>query len=263
MLDFYVVIDWYHVWCLVSIRLSIEPETFTGEMLRVEFRGVKNSDNWIGEGEIETLLPALSNQFFGERFVKVFLFVAEEESKSNFPWKVDRSDEPVVYTEENEEKDDDDEKNKQSSGVKFSIGFNDEDTNEIVDEDEEEHFKEKGHKQNRHKKKTSRHQDKFERRPSENFVNLADESGNLQEADLEEIAGHRFEKTKGGAVSKISHNKRSMIKIGREDVEMVGKDMKMMSRLGYGFKSELDHTPHALFIEMDELEGEEWEERAR
>jgi len=41
------------------------------------------------------------------------------------------------------------------------------------------------------------------------------------------------------------------------------QDMKMMSRLGYGFKSELDHTPHALFIEMDELEGEEWEERAR
>merc|ERR1712224_983673 len=54
-----------------------------------------------------------------------------------------------------------------------------------------------------------------------------------------------------------------MIKIGREDVELVGQDMKMMSRLGYGFKSELDHTPHALFIEMDELEGEEWEERAR
>ena len=78
-------------------------------------------------------------------------------------------------------------------------------------------------------------------------MNLAD--GNLKEADLEEIAGHRFEKTKGGAVSKISHNKQSMIKIGREDeyVEMVGKDMKMMSRL----------TPHVLFIEMDELKGEE------
>jgi len=185
---------------------------------------------------------------------------AEEEKKSNFPWKVDRSDEPVVYTEENEEKDDDDEKNKQSGGVKFSIGFTEEEANEIVDEDEEEHFKEKGHKQNRHKKKTSRHQD---RRPSENFVSLADESGDLQEADLEEIAGHRFEKTKGGAATKFSHGKRSMIKIGREDVEMVGQDMKMMSRLGYGFKSELDHTPHALFIEMDELEGEEWEERAR
>ena len=68
-------------------------------------------------------------------------------------------------------------------------------------------------------------------------MDLADESGYLQEADLEEIAGHRFEKTKGGAVSKINYNKRSMIKIGREDVEMVGK--------------------------MDELKGEEWEERAR
>ena len=94
-------------------------------------------------------------------------------------------------------------------------------------------------------------------------MSLADESGDLQEADLEEIAGHRFEKTKGGAATKFSHGKRSMIKIGREDVEMVGQEMKMMSRLGYGFKSELDHTPHALFIEMDELEGEEWEERAR
>jgi len=52
-------------------------------------------------------------------------------------------------------------------------------------------------------------------------VDLADESGYLQE-----IAGHRFENTKGGAVSKINHNKRSMIKIGREDVEMVGKDMR-------------------------------------
>ena len=42
---------------------------------------------------------------------------------------------------------------------------------------------------------------------TENFVNLADQSGNLQEADLEKIAGHKFEKTKGGAVTKISHNK--------------------------------------------------------
>ena len=28
MLDFFEEIDWYHVWCLVSIRLSIESETF-------------------------------------------------------------------------------------------------------------------------------------------------------------------------------------------------------------------------------------------
>ena len=70
--------------------------------------------------------------------LKILFFAAEEEKQSNFPWKVDRSDEPVVYTEENEEKDDDDEKNKQSGGVKFSIGFTEEEANEIVDEDEEE-----------------------------------------------------------------------------------------------------------------------------
>ena len=31
----------------------------------------------------------------------------------------------------------------------------------------------------------------------------------------------------------------------------------------YGHQSELDHTPHELFVEMDELEGEQWVERAR
>ena len=31
----------------------------------------------------------------------------------------------------------------------------------------------------------------------------------------------------------------------------------------YGFQSALDHTPHELFVEMDELEGEQWVERAR
>ena len=31
----------------------------------------------------------------------------------------------------------------------------------------------------------------------------------------------------------------------------------------YGHQSTIDHTPHELFVEMDELEGEEWVERAR
>ena len=62
MLDFFKVIDWYHVWCLVSIRLSIESETFTSEMLRVGFKGVKKGDNWNGDlRETETLLPTSSS----------------------------------------------------------------------------------------------------------------------------------------------------------------------------------------------------------
>ena len=66
MLDFFKEIDGYHVWCLVSIRLSIESEseTFTSKMLGVGFKGVKNSDNWNGDlRETETLLPTSpSNQ---------------------------------------------------------------------------------------------------------------------------------------------------------------------------------------------------------
>ena len=99
------------------------------------------------------------------------------------------------------------------------------------------------------------------RKMSQDYVNLADESGNLQEADLEEIAGHRFEKTK--ATSHKFTKKAPVIKIGKEDIEKIGQDMKLMTTMGYGYNSELDHSPHALFIELDELEGEAWEERAR
>ena len=35
------------------------------------------------------------------------------------------------------------------------------------------------------------------------------------------------------------------------------------SAVHYGHRDTLDHTPHELFVEMDELEGEAWVERAR
>ena len=38
---------------------------------------------------------------------------------------------------------------------------------------------------------------------------------------------------------------------------------KQPRALGYGFQKAADHTPHQLFVEMDELEGEEWVEKAR
>ena len=184
-------------------------------------------------------------------------FPGSGDNISSFPWKYDRSDEPVVYTEETEEMQI--EEKGAGGGVKFQVGIVEDDE----DEDEEEHFREKGHRQNRHKKKSSRQEKSMtERKMSEDYVNLADESGHLQEVDLEEIAGHRFEKAKVSA-PKYSHKKQSLIKIGAEDVKQIGRDIRMLNTLGYGFNEELDHTPHALFIEMDELEGDEWEERAR
>jgi len=180
----------------------------------------------------------------------------EGESTTSFPWKTERHDEPVVYTEDAEEEEEEDDTNKHS-GVKFSIGFGgDDEPEEPEDADEDEHHKEKGYRQNRHKKTRKA----GPRKMSTDYASLADESGNLQEADLEEIAGHRFEKTKGPSVHQP---KRSVMKIGRDELEDIGKDVRMMKSLGYGYDSELDHTPHALFIEMDELDGDQWEERAR
>ena len=155
---------------------------------------------------------------------------------------------------------------KQPSGVKFSIG-------EVIDDDEdieeEEHHKEKGHRRaSHHKKKVSKIEkhssnEDAKRKKSKEVKSLADESGNLQEADLEEIEGHRFEKSKGLSVPKYSHNKRNVLKIGREDIEMMGQGGERERTFGYGHRTDIDHSPHPLFIEMDELEGEEWQERAR
>ena len=178
------------------------------------------------------------------------------------PWKLSREDEPVKYTEEKETEPESQENVKQA-GVKFSIG-------EVVDDDEdleeeEEHHKEKGYRRvSHHKKKISKSERQISNEDGKmktEATTLADESGNLQEADLEEIEGHRFEKAKGLSVPKYSHNKRNVLKIGREDLEMEGTEKERT--FGYGHRTDIDHSPHPLFIEMDELEGEEWQERAR
>jgi len=69
---------------------------------------------------------------------------------------------------------------------------------------------------------------------------------------LEEMEEHRFEKSLGLSVPKYSLSKRKVLRM-----EDTGEAE------GYGQRTEIDHSPHPLFIEMDELEGEEWQERAR
>ena len=161
----------------------------------------------------------------------------------------------MKYTEEKETLVVDDDP--QSSGVKFSIGFMEDDEDP---EEEKEHHKERGHRRaSHHIKKISKTEKQFanedaKRKKSKEATSLADESGNLQEVDLEEIEGHRFEKS----VPKYSHShNKKVLKIGRDDMEMGERTF------GYGHRTDIDHTAHPLFIEMDELEGEEWQERAR
>ena len=46
-------------------------------------------------------------------------------------------------------------------------------------------------------------------------------------------------------------------------VQEFGKHERNARAAGYGFQKQLDHTPHNLFVEMDELEDNEWVEKAR
>ena len=46
-------------------------------------------------------------------------------------------------------------------------------------------------------------------------------------------------------------------------VQDFGRQEKATRSAGYGFQKDLDHTPHNLFVEMDELEQDEWVEKAR
>jgi len=222
--------------------------------------------------------------------------VEPEESKLSLPWKIARDDDPVLYSEEwsgspgqepvlsdrdhgdksdtPEAVSDDKEGHPRSGGVKFHIG---------EDEDKEDPNDEQEYKKNHRKSSgSSRKGNKKERLPpdvqlemrrrqgselhekmSQNVLYEEDDVENLKEGDIEEIAGHRFEKAKGISKHKISHPKPGMVRVGHSEIKDIGKDLKMMSSMGYGYKTELDHSPHELFVEMDELEGEEWVERAR
>jgi len=209
-----------------------------------------------------------------------------EEPKESLPWKIARDDAPVLSSEEwssasdpvfsdrdHAEKSDTPEDNSEEAhtkrgGVMFTVG----------PEDREEDVHDEDYKKNHRKVSGSRKKDRhhpevsleMRRRPgselqlSENVLH-EDDDENLKEGDLEEMAGHRFEKSKGMTKHKISHghHKPHMVRVGHEEAKDIGKDMKMMKSMGYGFRTELDHSPHELFVEMDELEGEEWVERSR
>ena len=114
-----------------------------------------------------------------------------------------------------------------------------------------EHHKEKGYRRSSHHKKKVSKSEKFPSNLPE-VRTLEGESSYLQEADLEEMEEHRFEKSLGLSVPKYSLSKRKVLRM-----EDTGEAE------GYGQRTEIDHSPHPLFIEMDELEGEEWQERAR
>jgi len=222
--------------------------------------------------------------------------VEPEESKESLPWKIARDDDPVVYSEDwsavtghepvlsdrdhgdksdtPEEGSEEKEAPSKRGGVMFHIGEDEEKDEAHDDEYKKNHRKTSGSrksgKKDRHHPEVQlemrrRQGSELHDKIAENVLYEEDDVENLKEGDIEEIAGHRFEKSKGMTKHKISHghHKPHMVRVGANEAKDIGKDMKMMSSMGYGFRTELDHSPHELFVEMDELEGEEWVERSR
>ena len=220
----------------------------------------------------------------------VINFAEPEEAKERLPWKLARDDDPVLYSEEwssqepvlsereyadksdtPEDISEDKEEHSKKGGVMFSIG-GDEEKDEHDEDYKNTHRKMSGSKKSGKKEKhhpevslEMRRRQGSELHMAENVLYEEEDVENLKEGDIEEIAGHRFEKSKGMTKHKISHghHKPHMVRVGHDEATEIGKDMKMMKSMGYGFRTELDHSPHELFVEMDELEGEEWVERSR
>jgi len=201
----------------------------------------------------------------------------EQQAAPTLPWKAS-SDRPVLDSEHaysaqfptqesvtppvfSVEKEPDQEKKKVDlGGVKFTLGG--EDSKEEALEDHS------GHRQYRRPssqlRKGKKEEENWKRIGSELRAGqpklLPEEEGinDLLDFDIDDIGTHRFEKAAGlgrHMLKKSSH---------ATDPEL-GSTLADPSKrhVGFGFQKEVDHTPHNLFVEMDELEGDEWVEKAR
>lgn len=172
--------------------------------------------------------------------------------------------------------DDDEEKNDK---VKFRLGHTDDEIE--LDPKLDHHMKKKkhNHKKRRRQRKTLFTEDELTMRqrrgsellPTVNISNVMptdkDEAQLLHNRDIEDMAHHRMDYLHGMSRHKISSKRNSSTVFsirgatgGGEEDEKKNKLMETM----YGDTiKEFDHSPHDLFVEMDELLDYEWVEQAR
>ncbi|KAJ9594411.1 hypothetical protein L9F63_014169, partial [Diploptera punctata] len=91
-----------------------------------------------------------------------------------------------------------------------------------------------------------------------------EEASMLEEQDIDDLTSHRFDDAKGLRRYKIQSkmNSSSMVHIGRKDGESLQTVLPLQT-----LKKMIDHSPHEVFVQLDELHGEgderEWKETAR
>ena len=84
-----------------------------------------------------------------------------------------------------------------------------------------------------------------------------DEARMLVNRDIEGISSHRTDELRGYSRRHIVRRISTIADVPTASERQDGVLDKVEG------KPYLDHTPHALFVEMDELKGEEWVEEAR
>ncbi|XP_076088046.1 band 3 anion transport protein-like isoform X4 [Mytilus galloprovincialis] len=178
-----------------------------------------------------------------------------------------------------------------SSKVKFHMGADSYSNLEALDKENDPSVEQAVHNQNRrgsrskdgrpHKHRHHHHhhehykqEDLLLRRQKGSEVHLdkklqrvpteADEANLLQTADLDEMASHRLENLQGIRRHKINRKKRNAM----ASIVHIGKTDKGKKKFYKEPKKKFDHSPHEVFVELDELYvGEskefEWREKAR
>nr|CAD7463309.1 unnamed protein product [Timema tahoe] len=91
-----------------------------------------------------------------------------------------------------------------------------------------------------------------------------EEASTMEEQDIDDLTSHRFDDSKGLRRHKVQPKSinSSVVHIGRKD----GNELQSVLPLST-LKKVFDHSPHEVFVQLDELHGEgeerEWKETAR
>lgn len=193
----------------------------------------------------------------------------EASSASSFPWK-SNNDVPIIASKMSDthvshgsssvfspEGDNDMNTKGEKKKAKFTLG-----EEEDISENEEDYPQHRQYRrpstQHIHHHKTHKNQRQGSLLTTQPSV-MEEDDENLRDPDMEDVAVHRYEKAAGMGRHKITREKTMMME---DSVQDFGRHERAM-KAGYGFQRELDHTPHNLFVEMDELESNEWVEKAR
>uniref|UniRef100_A0A336M5M2 Anion exchange protein n=2 Tax=Culicoides sonorensis TaxID=179676 RepID=A0A336M5M2_CULSO len=142
----------------------------------------------------------------------------------------------------------------------FPLGSDDQEEDDLYMNSEHDRRRRKSRHTHKNRKYSLQENsnEKGQRSPSVDIVqrkiSIQPEDADLEEADIDELTSHRSDDPRGMRRSRASHTS-----------SILQRDGSVLSPCGY--KKTLDHSPHEIFVQLDELIGtgeeREWKETAR